>query len=80
MPIEPLTPADLYDLLPQDDYVLAQGQVYDRGDCAECCWCGSIEPVTWLVPLPDSYVCVDCEAERADQIAGDYAVAVGRVL
>lgn len=82
MPIEPLTPADLYAMIDgiEETHVLVRGEVYDRGDCAECCWCDSIEPVDWLKPLPNGYVCEDCEAERADQMGGDYAVAIGRVL
>lgn len=82
MPIEPLTPADLYDMIDgiEETHVLVDGRVYDRGDCAECEWCGGVEPVDWMKRLPDGYVCEDCEAERADQMGGDYAVAMGRVL
>lgn len=83
MPIEPLTPADLFDLLPQEvqaGYALVDGQVYDRGDCAECCWCGTVEPVAWLKPLVDGYVCEDCQEEHRHETAGDYTHVMGRVL
>lgn len=82
MPVEPLTPADLYAMIDgiEETHVLVQGQVYDRGDCAACEWCGTIEPVTWLVPLPDSYVCTDCEEERRYETAGDYTPVMGRVI
>lgn len=82
MPIEPLTPADLFNMIDgiEETHALVGGQVYDRGDCAECCWCGSVEPVTWLKPLVNGYVCEDCEAEHRYETAGDYTPVVGGVL
>lgn len=82
MPVEPLTPADLFAMIDgiEETHVLVGGQVYDRGDCAKCCWCGTVEPVTWLVPLPDSYVCADCEGVRRYETGGDYTPAMGRVI
>lgn len=82
MPTKPLTPADLFAMIDgiEATHILVDGQVYDRGDCAPCCWCGTVEPVDWLKALPNGYVCEECEEDRAYQMGGDYAVAMGRVL